>query len=664
MKISRDLYGSKRELIFVGSIIMILGVLFVPISSVLLDVLLIANLSFAMGILTLTIYTDKPTSFSTFPSILLLATLFRLALNIAATRLILDGAHAGDVIGAIGSYVVGGNFVIGLVVFFILIVVQYVVVTNGAQRIAEVAARFTLDSMPGKQMSIDADLNMGIIDHQQANERRKEVEKEASFYGAMDGASKFVKGDAIAGIVIILIDIIGGLTVGIAQLGMEWGDAMHTYTLLTVGDGIVTQIPALVISVATGIIVTRAASDGELGKEIFDQVSEYPKAIVLIMISLVVLMFLPSMPVFPILLMLAVLAIALYFIVQPDEEEVEEEDLYDHLAEDDLAIVISTSIFESLGGSGWFEEKVKKIKRDYAKRLGIVLPEIVIVTSSSLKADYEIRFHGALLTSGKIEAGKTLAIIPSSDALILDGVRTKDPAFGLDAIWIEQEKSEEAAKFGYTLIEADAVLVTHISEVIRKNLEEFVNRKYVEMVLEKARKSNSSLVEEIIPEKLSIYRFTTLLKRMISENISVTSVSRMIEVLSEIDVAELNDNVLFEIVRQKMALHICTPLVENNSLKVIAMGGELERSLIDRVATNSEAYNMSMKSDEFEKFMKSAMLMTDKLIKSGRKPVILTAPMIRRSVYDALSRSVPGIAVISTKEVPKGIALEAVDILR
>src|SRR5229473_5994737 len=314
----RKALGNQGDLVLALSLVGILIVLFTPIPTPLLDLLLITNFSFALLILLLTFYMAKPLEFSTFPSLLLIATLFRLSLNIAATRLILTNADAGKVIGAVGAHMVGGSYVVGLIVFLILVVVQYVVVTNGAQRVAEVAARFTLDSMPGKQMSIDADMNMGLIDEQEARERRKQIEREGSFYGAMDGASKFVKGDAIAGIIILLINIIGGLTIGIAQRGMSWGEALQTFTLLTVGDGIVTQVPALVIATGTGIIVTRAATDARLADEVAKQMLSYPRAVLLVMLALTALAFLPGMPLLAILC-LAAIAGGIYLVARRRE---------------------------------------------------------------------------------------------------------------------------------------------------------------------------------------------------------------------------------------------------------------------------------------------------------------------------------------------------------
>ena len=380
----------KSELFLVLGVVAILMLLFTPIPAAFLDLLLLTNFSLALVILLLTFYTDKPLSFSTFPSLILIATLFRLGLNVSSTRLILNDAEAGQVIGAIGSHVVGGNYVIGLVVFLILIVVQYVVVTNGAQRVAEVAARFTLDSMPGKQMSIDADLNMGIIDEVEAKQRRLAIEKEANFYGAMDGSTKFVKGDAIAGIVIILINIIGGLSIGVAQHGMAWGDALRTFTLLTVGDGIVTQIPSLIVATATGIIITRAASDSQLGKELTRQITSQPKILVIIAVTLLLVMFMPGLPLLP-LMILAVLFSAVAYIARRNGQVTEETDgkdaharsdtdaalvspedeLYALTKVDDLELRLGTELSEFVEGEGkTLLDRLKSFRKQFAVEFG------------------------------------------------------------------------------------------------------------------------------------------------------------------------------------------------------------------------------------------------------------------------------------------------------
>ena len=509
----KNLLGNKSDIVLVISMIGILLVLFTPIPPRLLDFLLIANFSSGLLILFLTLYTDKPLGFSTFPSLLLIATLFRLALNIAATRLILSDGDAGEVIGAIGSYVVGGNYVIGLVVFLILIVVQYVVVTNGAQRVAEVAARFTLDSMPGKQMSIDADLNMGLIDESGAKNRRKEIEQEANFYGAMDGASKFVKGDAIAGIIIILIDIIGGLTVGVAQKGMPWSDALQTYTLLTVGDGIVTQIPALVISTATGIIVTRAATDAKFGVEITRQITRYPQTLTMLMIALFGFLLLPGIPAAPVFLLFLVAGILLYAAMKGSERVSEDngeksdsavdsiDSLYHEIAVHPVEVHIGSALADYLGSgsSSVFMEKIKLFRKQLAFDLGFVLPHVRIVDGVDASANgYEIRLYGVRVAEGSIYSDKELAISAHLDSSV-EGIRTKDPTYGLPAVWVDESNKEKARKLGYTIADGSTVMVTHVSEVLKNNVYDLLTREEVEKLLARVKSAQPGLYDDLIP---------------------------------------------------------------------------------------------------------------------------------------------------------------------
>src|SRR5689334_6366365 len=418
MSMLKRILGANTDIAMVLLVVGILVVLFVPIPSGLLDFLILTNFSFALLILLLTFYMAKPVEFSTFPSLLLVATLFRLSLNVAATRLILSDGDAGRVIGAIGSYVVGGNYVIGIIVFLILIDLQYVVVTNGAQRVSEVAARFTLDSMPGQQMSIDADLNMGFIDQAEAQRRRKNLEKEANFYGAMDGASKFVKGDAIAGIIILLVDIVGGLAIGIAQLGMRWDEALQTFTLLTIGDGIVTQVPALVIAIGTGIIVTRSASDDRLSAEITRQVLSYPKTLGLVGFALFGLMVLPGIPVIPVLLLMAIASIVGYFAMrgaaarapaakaEAKAKAPKGDGLYDMLAIEPIEARVGQNLVPLLGGDdNLLIERISAFRKQYALDFGFVVPKVRIKDEKKLNPNaYQICIFGVSFAQGELLA--------------------------------------------------------------------------------------------------------------------------------------------------------------------------------------------------------------------------------------------------------------------
>ncbi|MDP9933671.1 flagellar biosynthesis protein FlhA, partial [Variovorax paradoxus] len=489
--------GKHSDIALVLLVLGVLVVLFAPIPSGLLDFLILSNFSFAFLVLLLTFYMARPVEFSTFPSLLLIATLFRLSLNVAATRLILSDGDAGRVIGAIGAFVVGGNYVIGLIVFLILIVVQYVVVTSGAQRVSEVAARFTLDSMPGQQMSIDADLNMGFIDQAEAQRRRKNLEKEAGFYGAMDGASKFVKGDAIAGIIILLINIIGGLVIGVMQHGLPWGQALQTYTLLTIGDGIVTQVPALVIAVGTGIIVTRSASDANLSREALRQISSFPKTLLLVAMALGGLLVLPGIPAVPTLALTACFLLAATMLYRAAKAKAggakdagaprgaageapitaaagaaasTNDDPYAQLQVEPIEVHLGSNWVPLINQPGSvFMERVASFRKQHAQEFGLVLPRVRFKDSARLSADrYEIHLDGVLVGKGEARADRLLAIHPAGDIKSVPGEPTRDPTYGLPALWIEESQREAANQAKYTLVDAPTVFMTHLTEMLRR----------------------------------------------------------------------------------------------------------------------------------------------------------------------------------------------------
>src|SRR5581483_4467843 len=507
--------GRHADLVLVVLMVCILIVLLTPIPPQLLDFLILANFCFALLLLLLTFYMEKPVEFSTFPSLLLIATLFRLSLNIAASRLIFSSADAGKVIAAIGSYVVGGNYIVGLIVFVILVVVQYVVVTNGAQRVAEVAARFTLDSMPGKQMSIDADLNMGLIDQEEARARRKVIEREANFYGSMDGASRFVKGDAVAGIIIILINIIGGLAIGISQNGLSWNEALETYTLLTVGDGIVTQIPALVIATGTGIIVTRAATDAQLSSEVARQVTAYPKTIALVGTALAALLLLPGIPIAPAFILLTAAAVVFISVTkqkasgkapapgssgQSAAASGKEEDLYGLLSVEPLELVLGQNLVPLIGGdNGVFMERIVAFRKQQALDMGFVFPRVRIKDSKRLGPNrYEICLYGTRVGEGEIVADRWLAISAGNTQSRLEGIRAKDPTYGLPSVWILDEQRRAARDSGHTVVDAATVLLTHLTEVIKQQSPNLLTRAETERMVGRVRERQASLVEELI----------------------------------------------------------------------------------------------------------------------------------------------------------------------
>lgn len=670
----KEVFGNRGELVMVILTIGILIVLFTPIPSGMLDFLLLTNFSFGLMILLMTYYMDKPLSFSTFPSLLLIATLFRLSLNIAATRLILADADAGAVIGAIGSYVVGGNYVIGLVVFLILIVVQYVVVTNGAQRVAEVAARFTLDGMPGKQMSIDADLNMGLIDEKEAQTRRKNIEKEANFYGAMDGASKFVKGDAIAGILIILIDIIGGLTIGILQKGMPWGDAVFTYTLLTVGDGIVTQIPALIISTATGLIVTRAATDSNLGDEISRQLMIHPKTMVMLTAALLVALFLPGLPAFPIMILLC-LAIGMSYLafrkkaqaeeseaVASEEPEIDETDLYGMLTVEPIEILIGRDLVQLAGNDdGLLMDRVKAFRKQFAIEMGIVLPRVRLKDDKRLKGtQYAIHVFGAKVGEGEIIPDKTLAINPGGARTKLDGTHTKDPTYGLEATWIDDATRKAATTSGYTLVDPLTVLTTHFTELMRQSGSTLLTRGETEKLIERVREQQGSLLEELIPGVLSLGDVQKVLQMLLKEGVPIRNLEQILEVLVDQGKKTRAPEQLTEAVRQQLGPVICQGLSnKKGELYVMTLDPALEQLISESVRSVNERASLILEPGIADKFIRQLIANMEEMLGQNHLPVLMCAPVLRRHIKAFTERMMPHMAVISMTEVPNSIKLKS-----
>ncbi len=673
MQALRKIVGNNADVILVLMMMGILVVLFTPIPSQLLDFLIIANFSFALLVLLLTFYMSRPVEFSTFPSILLIATLFRLSLNIAATRLILSNADAGHVINAIGSFVIGGNYVIGLIVFLILIVVQYVVVTSGAQRVAEVAARFTLDSMPGQQMSIDADLNMGFIDQAEAQRRRKNIEKEANFYGSMDGASKFVKGDAIAGIIILLINIIGGLAIGVMQLGMPWSEALQTYILLTIGDGIVTQVPALIIAVGTGIIVTRSASDTGLSSEILSQVTAFPKTLVLVLVALVAFMFFPGMPVTPVLILLAIVGLMTYLAIKAkaktianpkDDSETlsESDDIYETLAIEPIEVTVGQNLVVLVNGDDIsLMDRIVSFRKQYALDAGFVLPKVRIKDSKKLNPNsYEIAIFGVNIASGEIVSDQFLAIHPGGDRRKLEGIETRDPTYGLPAVWIAESNRQLARSSGYTLVDPVTVFITHLSEIIRRNAANLLTRAETEALVDKVRQRQSGLVEELIPAVLSLSEIQKVLQNLLREKVSIRNLDAILEVLVDSGRHHKDPEQLTELVRQRLGSVICQSLTgTNGDLQVLTLDPAIEQTLAMSIRAVEQSSTLVLEPKFAEQMLTKLAGQVEKMMKSNAMPVLLCAPELRRHLRKLTERVMPHLAILSMAEVPTTVNLKA-----
>ena len=666
-----QLWSGKRDLALIVLVLGVLAVLFVPIPSPVLDLFLVANISMALLILLVTFFTDTPLRFSTFPTILLLSTLFRLALNVSATRLILEGKDAGRVINAIGEFVVGGNYVVGAVVFLILVVVQYVVVTSGAQRVAEVAARFTLDSMPGKQMSIDADMNMGLIDEHEARRRRAMIEKEANFYGAMDGATKFVKGDAIAGIIIILINIVGGLATGIAQLDLPWAEAVRRFTLLTIGDGIVTQIPSLVISVATGVIITRAAADAQLGTEIPRQILANPRALLIVGASLLLALLLPGFPKLPVAIALCALGGLVWLSLRMAREQAEEagddtghaateggkpgDELQQWLRIEPLELRHGAGLAPLFGADGDFQERVGTLRRQIVQDSGFVMPKLHVGLRAELAANaYEILFHGGRVGGGELLLDHLLAINPGGPRTKLDGPETRDPAYGLPAQWIAKSQRQPARQAGYTIVDPDTVLVTHLGELMKRQSAELLTRAGVERMLQRMRETHASLVDELVPGVMSYSDVQKVLQLLLREQVGIRNLEAILETLVDAGKTIKGAEDLAERVRERLGAAICQVHRDpGGDLHVLTLSPEFERALLANVRGNGESRGSPFaEAGQLDAFMKTLVRQAETMMARNLSPVVLCPSPVRRPLRNLLQRSMPYVAVIGINEVP------------
>ena len=667
---SKSILNNSSEMVMIGFATSVLFILFIPIPAALLDFLLIINFSWALTILLLTFYTDKPLSFSTFPALLLISTLFRLSLNISATRLILANAHAGKVIQAMGEYVIQGNYVMGLVVFLILIIVQFIVVTSGSQRIAEVAARFTLDSMPGKQMSIDADLNMGSISQDEAKLRRSLIEKEANFYGAMDGASKFVKGDAIAGILIILVDIIGGFAIGIIQKGLSLAESIQTYTLLTVGDGLVTQIPALIISTATGIIVTRAATDSHLGAEIAKQVSAYPKSLIMVAISLIALLFVKGIPALPVLFSLSLFLGVIWFtrknaalkpdITTPDESE----SLYQQIRFSPIEINLHPELYKSLLElEPVLLKTIKQIREKIAFELGLVIPEIKIKADKKLSYPYYyLSIQGQHSLAHALHLDKTLAILSPrcKEDTALPGIQVQDPSYGLSATWITVEEEKNAQTLGFTLCEPLIVLSTHLNEYINAQLIHLLSREEAEKLL--VQPEIKPLSEELIPSLLSLSQLQRILQNLLQEKVSIRPLQQILELLIEHAKKTPEPQQLVELVRAGLSIPICQKLLANqDSLQVLTLESTLERKLNEAIV-NKEF--LALEAQATEALLTSLAMQVEQMLNERKRPILLCSSSLRRHLKQLTQRVIPHLTVLAMNEIPVNVPVESYGVVK
>jgi len=688
MRDSVALYYEKvykySDVVFVLLILAILASMLLPLPAFVLDVLLTTSITFSLLILMVTVYVKRPLELSSFPSLLLLATLFRLSLNVATTRRILLHGHegpdaAGSVIKAFGQFVVGGNYIVGIVVFAILVIINYIVITKGTERISEVAARFILDAMPGKQMSIDADLNAGLIDEEEARRRRQEIAREADFYGAMDGASKFIRGDAIAGIIITLINIIGGLLIGVFQYKMDFSQAAKTFTLLTVGDGLVSQVPSLITSTAAGLMVTRAAAETDLGREIFKQLTQYHKPLFMAAGTLFTIGLVPGMPTLPFALLGALLAAVGYAVYKYEKvKEIEEaerrakellkkesdekEELIAQPEPITLEIGYSLIPYVDESQNGEIVKKIKNLRKQLAKELGIVIPLVHIRDNLELKPnEYRILLRDVEVARGEVEPGSSLAIDTGSIKGKLKGKATKEPAFGLPAYWVKGEERDRAKLLGYTVVDIPTVIVTHLSEVIKRHAHEILTRADVKQLVEGLSKKYP-VVKEIVPEQVSYGVLTKVLQNLLREGIPVRDLISIIEAVADNVDRTKEPELLTEFARQALSRLITSLYARGGELTALSLQPETEEFILKKIKEGG-GYLPPLEPVFIQNLVRSLTAQIEPFLKAQLQPVIITSPPVRPYLRRVLEPYLPNLAVLSYAEIEPGVKLNIIGVV-
>ena len=659
------------DVVFAVGVIGMISVMIIPMPPGLIDVLLTFNIAFALVVLLMTIYITDPLELSVFPGLLLVLTLFRLSLNVATTRLILGEAYAGEVINAFGLFVVKGNYVLGLVVFLIIVIIQFVVITKGAGRVAEVAARFTLDAMPGKQMSIDADLNAGLITEDDARERRQSIAREADFYGAMDGASKFVRGDAIAGILITFVNIIGGLAIGVLQKGMDASSAAQTYTILTIGDGLVTQIPALITSTSAGIIVTRSTSRASLGMDLGRELTSKPRAIMIASAVLIGFAFVPGLPSVPFVIMAATTAVVAFTAHRSQMQEIAleeaaeeekaapEEKVEDYLRVDPLEIRIGYGLIPLVDPAqgGDLLERVTMLRKQTALDLGIVIPPVRIRDDITYSPnEYTINIKGVSVARGEIQPKNLLAMDPGYVEGEIEGTDTTEPAFGLPAKWITEDVREQAELLGYTVVEPPAVLATHLTEIIKTHAYEIPSRQDIQTLIDQIKEKNPTVVDELIPDQLKVGGVQKVLQNLLKERVPIRDMQSILETLADYAGVTQDPDILTEYVRAALARPICQNYqTDEGNIPVLTVAPELEQQISEATQTTPVGIKAVLPPDLAEAI--------DSMVSNGRQPLLLVSPNIRLALRRLTEATFPNLVILSYNEIIPGVEVFSVGML-
>lgn len=675
----------QRDVLLPVAVVAVISMMIVPLPTVMLDLLLIVNLSIGLLILLVSMYTTEPLAFSVFPTLLLITTLFRLALNISASRLILLNAFAGHVIEAFGSVVIGGSYVVGIVVFIILVVIQFVVITNGAGRVAEVAARFTLDAMPGKQMSIDADLNAGLITEAEAKRRRQKIEQEADFYGAMDGASKFVRGDAIAGIIIILVNILAGFVIGVMQQGMSLMGALQTYALLTVGDGLVSQIPALMISTATGIVVTRAATSGDLGTDTIRQITSNPRVLGIVTGALIVLAFVPGIPKLPFFIIACLTGVGAYMAWQSEASgertaisggatvvettatgepaPTGPEAVTPLLALDPMELEIGYGLIPLVDPqeAGNLLDRITRIRRQMALDLGIVLPTVRVRDNLQLQPNqYVVKLRGVEVARGDLLINQYLAMNAGLADEQIEGIPTTEPAFGLPALWVQASLKDRAELLGYTVVDPPSVLTTHLTEVIKGNAANILSRQDVQTLITNLKAEHPAVVDELIPGVLSIGETQKVLQNLLRERITIRDLVTIVETLADYARQTRDTEALTEYVRQRLARAISAQYRGADGLvHVITLSPRVEQQLTEALKQTDQGTMIAMEPVRAQQLLQRLAGEMERVAGLGHAPVLLCSARLRLAVRRLTERVLPNLVVLSFSEIATGVDVQA-----
>ncbi len=661
-------------------VLAIILLIIIPLSTGIMDVLLITNITISLMILLITLYTKRTLDFSTYPTMLLIVTLFRLALNISSTRLILgNNGDAGNVIKAFGTFVVGGNLVVGFVVFLIIVIVQFVVITKGAERVSEVAARFTLDAMPGKQMAIDADLSSGIINEEQSRERRGDIQREADFYGAMDGASKFVKGDAIVGIIITVINVVGGIIVGVLGVGgktMPFEKVIEVYTLASVGDGLCSQIPALLVSTATGIIVTRAATKTSFGQDLSKQLFGQPFVFYILGGMLLLIALIPGLPVIP-LLILGVAMPIIGYIRSRNEKRKQEAEIQSEAEisatekrkPENVTALLHVDLIEMEFGYGLISlvdasqggdllDRVVMIRRQCAIDLGIIVPIVRLRDNIQLGTkEYVIKIKGLEVAHGEVMLGRYLALKPEEVDDPIDGIETVEPTFGLPALWITEKDREKAEIKGYTTIDVPSVISTHLMEIIKRHADELLGRQQVQTIIDNLKKTQPALVEEVVPKIFTIGEVQKVLANLLRENVSIRDIASILEILGDYGTITRDTDVLTEYVRQKLKRAITKNFIPDGRARVMTLNPDTEKVVSGSLRQSEKGVGTAMEPSQVQLLLISLKKGVDHFLSLGIAPILITSPQIRRHLKNLSAQVYPELVVLSYNELESNVEI-------